>query len=43
MDEENSSIIPEVQQHGLFQNLSNLLGPDFGTPSAEQQAPGVTL
>jgi len=42
MDEENSSIILEVQQHGLFQNLSDLSGPNFGRPSAEQQAPGVT-
>lgn len=43
MDEENSSIILAVRQHGLFQNLWDLSGPNFDKPSAEPQALEATL
>lgn len=43
MDVENSSVILEVQQHELSQNLSDLSGPNFGMPSAELQALEATL
>jgi hypothetical protein len=43
MGAENSSISPEVQQHELFQNLLDPLGPNFGILSAEPHALEATL